>query len=109
MSNCKKAVLLSLLVYPGAGHFILKKYAVCVALVVAFTVPLVFVISEIITKTREIAEQIRNGEVTLDLAGITESVLNITSAQGLKMSIYIMTIVWVISFMDAYRVGKTNT
>ena len=109
MSNCKKAVLLSIFVYPGAGHFILKKYAVCVALIVAFTVPLVFIINEIITKTRQIAEQIRNGEITLDLAGITESALNIASGQGLKISIYVMTIVWVISIFDAYRVGKTNT
>ena len=109
MSNRKKAVLLSALVYPGAGHFILKKYAVCVALVVAFSVPLVLVINEIMTKTRQIAEQISNGEITSDLTAITEAVLNLTSGnEALSINISIMTIVWVISILDAYRVGKSK-
>jgi hypothetical protein len=40
---------------------------------------------------------------------ITEAVLNLISGnEALSINIFIMTIVWVITILDAYRVGKSN-
>ena len=40
---------------------------------------------------------------------ITEAVLNLISGnETLSINIFIMTIVWVITILDAYRVGKSN-
>ena len=111
MNRQLKAVLMSALVYPGAGHFTLKQYVPCFALAGVFSLPLYLVISEIIDKTNKIVEQITSGEIPLDIAAITAAVSNMISgpeAQHLSLKINILIFVWVIAILDAYRVGKVK-
>jgi len=111
MNRSIKAVLLSALVYPGVGHFYLKKYVAGVVLVSVFSIPLFLVIGEIVNKTNRIIERIENGDIPLDIMAISEAMSNVTSgseAQELNIKIYIMIVVWVIAALDAYRLGKTN-
>lgn len=112
MNKSLKAVLLSALVYPGVGHFFLKKYATCIALVSVFSVPLFLLISEIVGKANIVVQQIENGEIPLNIAVISESFSSITSdtdTQGLNIKIYVMIAVWLIGILDSYRVGKLKT
>lgn len=104
-----KAVLLSALIYPGAGHFFLKKQTACMFFVVLFSVPLFMVISSVVEITAGLVAQIENGEIPLDIPIITESISNvIANDAALNINIYVMIVVWVIATLDAYRLSKIN-
>ncbi len=112
MKMSTKAALLSALVYPGAGHFFLKKYFVCVTLVCAFSVPLFLVIRGVVEKTNKVAELIVSGSIPLDLASITEAVSNTVihaDTPESNVRLYVMLLVWFVGVLDAYRVGIAKT
>ncbi len=109
MNIALKSVLLSALVYPGAGHFFLKKYRACIVFVVVFSVPLFSVINDIVDRADQVVELIIKGEVSPDIASISESLSSLSNdsnVQALNFQIYIMLIVWVIGIYDAYRQSK---
>ena len=109
MKKPMKAALLSAFVYPGIGHFFLKKYIMCVVLVSAFSVPLYFIISDILSKAEQVIEQIKNGEIPLDIAAISESLSNSAigvSAQELNIKMFVLVIVWFVGIIDSYRLGR---
>ncbi|GHE83113.1 hypothetical protein [Thalassotalea profundi] len=108
MKKSIKAALLSALIYPGVGHFFLKKYKHCIVFLVAFTVPLFFIVSEIITKAQYIVDQINKGVIPLNVPAISQA-LNDSMAgnnpQELNIKIYVLIIIWLLSVIDAYRNG----
>lgn len=109
MKKSLKAALLSALVYPGIGHFFLKKYTQCAVFAVAFSVPLYFVFSEVMTKAERIAQQIQNGEIPLDITAISNAVTSATLAadtQEFNFNIYLLFIIWLIAIIDCYRLGQ---
>ncbi len=61
MKKSMKAALLSALVYPGTGHFSLKKYTWGGIFAGTFSVPLYFMITDIISKAEQVVEQIKSG------------------------------------------------
>lgn len=109
MNRSIKAVLLSALIYPGIGHVFLKKYVAGCILASIFSVPVFLVVSEVITKTNKVIEEIEKGNIPLDTAAITEALSNVMSSadiQSLNTQVYVMMVVWIIAIVDAYRVGK---
>lgn len=106
-----KAALLSAFLYPGAGHFFLKKQTLGIVFACAFSVPLYFIFSEIMTKAEQIVEQITKGELLLDITAISETLSNSVTganAQELNIKIYVLVIIWLIGIIDAYRLGRTK-
>jgi hypothetical protein len=106
-----KAALLSAFVYPGAGHFLLKKYYHTAVFAFTFSVPLYFIVSEIFAKAEQVVEQIKNGEIPLDITAISESLSSAMSGdatQELNTKVYILVIIWLISIIDSYRIGRTE-
>ncbi len=111
MEKSIKAALLSAFVYPGTGHFFLKKYTLGAAFACAFSIPLYFIISEIVTKAEQIVEQINNGEIPLDIAAISESLsssIQSIDTQELNIKIHALAIIWIIGITDSYRIGHTK-
>ncbi len=111
MKKSIKAALLSALVYPGVGHFFLKKSLMGVIFAGVFSIPLYFVISEIIAKAETIVDQITSGEIALDSAVISASLSNSMSGvegQALDMNIYVLIIIWVVAIIDSYRRGMAS-
>jgi len=111
MKKPMKAALLSAFVYPGAGHFFLKKYSLCALFACTFSVPLYFIISEIITKAEHIVEQIKNGEIPMNIAAISESLSSSTAGidtQEINIKMYALVIIWLIGIIDSYRLGRTK-
>ena len=96
MKKSVKAALLSAFVYPGMGHFYLKKHAMFAVFACAFSVPLYFIISEIMAKAENIVEQINNGEIPLDIAAISQSLSS--SAVGVDAQV-----------TQAYSLGVVDT
>jgi len=106
-----KALLLSALLYPGCGHFFLKKKKTGCLFVALFTLPLFIIMHDMITKINHIIARIENGELPFDLIAVTEAVNNIivgTSSQFITYNIYTMLAIWMICVLDAYRLGNTN-
>ena len=104
-----KAALLSAFVFPGVGHFLLKKYIPGVVLAGTAFVGLYFLIANMVEKALQITEKIQSGEVQLDAATITELVSRQaagTEAQPLNIAAAVLFISWIIGIADAYRVGR---
>ncbi|MCP5076466.1 MAG: hypothetical protein GY951_00170 [Psychromonas sp.] len=110
MKKSVKATLLSLLLYPGAGHIFLKKYKLGFVLVGVFSVPLLLLVGDIVNKTNQVIARIESGDIPADIVAITHAASNITSgpeAQTMNVNIYIMGAVWLISALHAYCIGKS--
>ena len=106
-----KAALLSAFVFPGVGHFLLKKYIPGAVLAGAAFAGLYFLIAKTLEKTIQITEKIQSGEVQLDVATITDLVSKQatgTEAQLLNIAAAILFISWIIGIVDSYRVGRAQ-
>jgi hypothetical protein len=109
MSKPINAVMLSALVFPGAGHFFLKKYIPGTLLAGIALVSLYFIISEAVERAQEIADKILLGEVQLDVATIADLVSRQpagTDAESLNLAWTVLIISWLIGIADTYRVGR---
>jgi len=108
MNIALKSALLSAFVYPGAGHFFLKKYTLCTAYVCTFSVPLYLLFREIFSKTELVVKQIQNGEIPLDVTAISHALshsITGVSAQELNIKVYVLMLLWILGIIDSYRLG----
>ena len=106
-----KAALLSAFVFPGVGHFLLKKYIPGAVLAGTAFAGLYFLIAKTVERALQIAEKIQSGEVQLDSATITELVSNQGTAaeiQLLNIAAAVLVISWLIGIVDSYRVGRAE-
>ena len=111
MSKSSKAVLLSALVFPGAGHIYLKKYITGAILVCAALAALYLIAADILERALAITEKIERGEVGLDVAAIAELVSRQPSgneSQLLDAALPVFVICWVIGITDSYRCGHAQ-
>ena len=112
MKKSTKAVLLSALVFPGAGHIYLKKYFTGAVLISISCASLYYLISRAAEEISKIVGQIQSSAVTPDVATITDMVSKwSSSSQGQLLSniTVIITICWVAGIIDSYRLGiKTD-
>ena len=107
MTKPIKAVMLSALVFPGAGHLFLKKYVSGIVFAGITVVSLYFIISRTVERALEIVDKIQRGEVQLDIAAITELVSKQPAdANLLNLTWTVLIIAWVIGIGDSYRVGR---
>ena len=108
MTRSTKAALLSGLVFPGAGHFYLRKYVrgILFASVAAVLIYLISVAAW--DAAYDIMGQIQSGDVPADVESISEVLTN--HAQGSEESMSVATtallVLWVIGIVDAYREGR---
>ena len=109
MNKSTKAVLLSALVLPGAGHIFLKKYIMAFVLVGVSICGVYYIMSIALSKATEIMHKIQLGEVQPDLISIMELVSkqsSITDAQSVNIATTSILVCWVIGIVDSYRVGR---
>ena len=109
MKNSTKAVLLSALVFPGAGHFFLKKIVFGVALVGIALVALSILASHAVNKALHIVDKIQSGEVQLDITVVTELISQQpmgAEAQAINIATVILITVWLVGVIDSYRTGR---
>ena len=109
MNKSIKAALLSAFVFPGVGHFFLKKHIAGTVLAGSTLVSLYLVISNTAEKALQIFGKIQRSEVQLDIAAITELVSKQptgTDAQLLNIASVVIIISWLIGIIDSYRVGR---
>ena len=106
-----KAVLFSALIFPGAGHFLLKRYLSGIVLLGITLVALGLLIHGPLQTAMAITDKIERGEVSMfDTQAITELV-NAAQAtsDGLIGNIGGLALIlcWLVGMADSYRIGKT--
>jgi len=111
MKKPLKVALFSGLVFPGLGHFMLKKYFRAGLLFTSFAVTSYFYFTDAMSKAESILFKIQNGEIALDATAITMALENINigfSQQQLSLLSYLMLVIWLAAVIDSYRVAKNQ-
>lgn len=109
MNKAIKAALLSVIIFPGLGHLMLKKYPQALFFLVSTFIASYLLIYNVFTIAMTIVTQIEQGEIGATLTEIVD-VINqqSNSAYSGNTNIIMLFIVfnWIIAALDAYRLGK---
>jgi len=109
MSKSIKAALFSALVFPGAGHFYLKRYLAGLLLTGATFAAIYYMISSTVQRAFEISDKMLRSYAQLDTASFTLAASqNSVAADTLLLNIAtaVITICWLIGIIDSYRSGR---
>ena len=109
MKKSNKAAILSAFVFPGAGHFYLKKYIAALLLAGITLVPIYLIIANVVNRTLQVTDKILSGEVQPDLATIMELVTQQSADPGADSLQYVWLVligVWLVGTADSYRLGR---
>ena len=109
MSPSTKAVLLSALICPGAGHMYLKQPARATALFITIFVALWIIVSNALDHATTILNQIQSQGLAIDINNIAE--ISAEAAQNSddmssNFALIALLICWIFAIVDAYRLGK---
>jgi TM2 domain-containing membrane protein YozV len=111
MKKSFTAILLSALVYPGVGHFFLKKTYRGILFSGIASICLYFLLLKVVVLSQEVANKILNGEIEPDLVSISETILNLLDESGvhqLNTVTLILILCWLIALVDSYRLGRKS-
>lgn len=111
MSKSMKAALLSAFVFPGLGHFYLKRPVHGALLAGAALGSLVLIISTAVDTALQISDKIMRGEIQPDVAAITELLSRQPAQTGplpLNIAYAVLIIAWLAGIIDSYRAGRTH-
>ena len=109
MRKSLKAALFSALVFPGCGHFILRKNVRGVLLAGVSVLCLLVLISTALEIAREISDAIVSGQIAHDSTRIAEEVSRRSAAGGslsVKLSTYLLGACWLVGIVDSWRLGR---
>lgn len=108
MKKTEKAFLLSVLVFPGTGHVLLKRYIAGFSIIIIALAASYFVIYGLINQALEIADKIKSGETSPDLSVILELLSHQSASaevQSINTSMVVLLVAWLVGVVDSYRVG----
>lgn len=109
MKKPMKAVLLSALVFPGAGHFLLKKPIRGLVLLGIGLGSLYMLVSGPVTRALSITEKIKTGEIPPDMniiIGLVSQPFSGTEVQIMNYGLWILIITWIFGIADSYLQGR---
>ena len=108
MNKSLKAALLSALVFPGIGHFSLKKPLQGSLLSGIAIVCLYFLLTAVVDIARGLSVKIQSGEVPFDVTKISELLsqqLAGSDGQLVNIPSLLLMICWVVGIVDSFRIG----
>ncbi len=109
MSPPLKATLISALVFPGGGHFYIKRYFTGALLAGISLVCLLLLLSIAMEAAQVISQKILNGEIPLDVLRIRAEIYAQSSAIGStrgEIATWILIVCWLASIADSYRLSR---
>ncbi|MDX2463706.1 MAG: hypothetical protein QNK31_04280 [Porticoccus sp.] len=109
MKKKEKAFLLSVLIFPGSGHILLKRYLSGFFLMGIAAVASYFLIYGVIHQALDIAEKIKHGDIYPDISAILELVSHQSAGvefQWINTAMMVLLITWLIGIVDTYRVCR---
>jgi hypothetical protein len=104
-----KAVLLSAFIFPGVGHFFLKKYITGTVLASASFLAGYYLFSRALQMSSQVVDKIQSASLTPDVVSIVELVnqqMLAEDAQSLNIATYVFIFCWLAGIVDSYRLGR---
>lgn len=110
MRSALKSALLSALVFPGIGHFSLKKPTQGVILSGIAIICLYFLFVTTVEITQQLSVKIQNGEIPMDVEIISDMVSQqlMENDQGINRPSLVLLICWLVAIVDSYRLGRRH-
>lgn len=111
MTKTTKAILLSALVFPGCGHFFLKRQIMAWCLVTLSILCLYFLCSNALDVANQISDKILRGEIPLDVGKISDAItagLTGSVSRQITISTWVLVSCWFIGIVDIYRVANKS-
>jgi hypothetical protein len=108
MTKASKAALLSGLVFPGAGHMLLKQYLRGSVLMLSALIASSAIIRSIFQRALTIVDRINSSDTPVDTGAIAEMVASSASgANGLteNTAFIVLLACWLVGIIDSYRLG----
>jgi hypothetical protein len=109
MSNALKAALLSGLVLPGLGHFVLKHRARGIALMLGVLAGLLAVTTKASQSMLPVVEKLVSEGGPVDVNTVLNEVTRAFISSGdaaINLSLLLIVLCWAIGVVDSYRLGK---
>lgn len=103
MTPNTKALLLSAAVFPGAGHFFLKKYLTAAILAIPAAIASYLILANWISRYMQILHGIQFGEIQLDFVVIFERLINLPPLENGTIIWSVLITCWLIGMFDLYR------
>lgn len=106
ISKRTQALLLSGLIFPGSGHFVLQRKARGCLFLVPALIALVLVLRQIMARLDQVMAQIDSGALPLDVQLIVEKVDALSANDGPAMTVAVGVLVacWVASLIDTFLI-----
>ncbi|MBU2870462.1 hypothetical protein [Colwellia sp. E2M01] len=110
MKQSIKVLLLSLFVFPGAGHIFLKKYP----LAFVFILSTLYLLFDFIKALHEVAQKIVDdvllGKIAMDLSAIHQALQTklVIDYNNFSTVSYLLLLLWIIAAFDAYRIANKS-
>jgi len=104
-----KATLISALVFPGGGHFYLKKHFTGALLAGISLVCLYLLMSVAMEAAQVISQKILSGEIPLDILRIRKEIYTQSAAIGStrgEVATWLLIICWLVGIADSYRLSR---
>ena len=108
MNKPLKAALLSAFIFPGIGHFSLKKPVMGVLISGVALVCLYYLSISVMEVVDQLSAQIESGEIPMDVEKINEMVsqkLLESDTQNINAPSLVLVICWLIGIADPFRIG----
>lgn len=109
MQLSNKALLYSALIFPGGGHFLLRRYVPGSLLAGVAFACLVVLVMHAIEAAQKVSEQILLGEIPLDIGLIREAVTTQAAAAetpATTIATWLLVACWIVAAIDAWRLGR---
>jgi len=111
MRKSLKGALLSGLVFPGCGQFVLKHYIRGITLMLIGFACLVVIGVKVLQQVFIVLEKIEYGGGAIDMSEILNAVNLVDTTSGdvtYRFASLLLLFCWIIGIIDAYRIGWRN-
>ena len=110
MTKSVKALLLSALVFPGAGHYYLKKPLLGSLLAGVSLVCLYLLFTTSMEIAEGLSDKIQSGEIPLDVNRLEQELTKKPAGESsvINLSTYVLEACWLIGVADSFRVGRAR-
>ena len=109
MRQSLKAALFSALLFPGSGHFLLRKHIRGALLAGISIACLLLLVSTAVEIAQQVSDGMLSGRIPLDPARITDEVSKRIANSGslrASLSTYLLLACWLVGIVDSWRVGR---
>ncbi|HZX25857.1 MAG TPA: DUF6677 family protein [Telluria sp.] len=102
-------VLLSGLVFPGAGQLYLKRVPRALLFIVPTVIAVAILMGRVVDTANKVADQIVAGKIPLDVTAIAAEVtrLGTVSTPATNLACLVVLVCWIGSAIDAWRLGRS--